>query len=456
MKGGRDIAAAASAGVVALAERLKPFLEPGQSQSRGIWLLTRFPPIYAVTLAVVAGDAIGTRGLDVPLSLALILSLLAALGFIAGRPVLATGVALCAIAAAATIPAARILSPRRGPDSLYRFADAAAITVDGRIVRAPEHPGEGRIYLFVATTAAALESRQLRPVSGTLRITVLGDRHFLVGEWIRARGRIRFPRNDGNPGEFNYRAYILRQGVAATMFAGGDHGRAPAIAVIGYRPIFPDSVIQRVRDHIGNFIDANSDGDARAEMRALVIGDRGAISKQLRQRFSHTGMAHLLVISGLHLGFVAAAAFFLIRLLMGLFPSLMARGYANKIAAGGAAIAVVSYGLIAGHHVSTMRALVMVLSYTLAIMIDRPREVLASLALAALIICLALPGSTADIGFQLSFASVAVIILGMGRFTRWWCERYQPLGTHARRGRGALAAEWAAGYVAVSFWAMLG
>ncbi|MGH8013419.1 MAG: DNA internalization-related competence protein ComEC/Rec2 [Candidatus Binataceae bacterium] len=456
VEGGRVIAAAASEGAVALAERLKPYLEPAGFQEREIWLLTRFPPIYSVTLAVVAGDAIGNYRIALPLWFALILGLVGAIAFIVKRPAVATGLALCAIMAAATIPAARILSPERGPDSLYRFADAAAITVKGRIVRAPEHPGEDRTYLFVDTTTAALESHRFKPVSGRLRITVLGDRHYLVGQWIRVTGRIRFPRNDGNPGEFDYRAYILRQGVAATMFAGGDHGRAPAITIAGYRRIFPDSEIQRVRDRIGDFIDANSSGDARAEMRALVIGDRGAITRQLRQRFSRTGMAHLLVISGLHLGFVAAAAFFVVRLLMGFFPTLMARGYGNKIAAGGAAVAVVSYGLIAGHHVSTMRALVMVLSYTLAIMIDRPREVLASLALAALIICLALPGSTADIGFQLSFVSVAVIILGMSRFARWWRGRYQPLGVLVGQGRGVAALEWIAGYIAVSFWAMLG
>ena len=84
----------------------------------------------------------------------------------------------------------------------------------------------------------------------------------------------------------------------------------------------------------------------------------------------------------------------------------MARGYANKFAAAAAALAVCAYAAIAGHHVSTIRALVMVLSYAMAIMIDRSRELIASLALAALIICLTLPASTADIGFQLSFASV--------------------------------------------------
>jgi competence protein ComEC len=99
----------------------------------------------------------------------------------------------------------------------------------------------------------------------------------------------------------------------------------------------------------------------------------------------------------------------------------------------------------------------MVLAYMLAVAIDRSREAIASLALAAIVICFALPGSTADIGFQLSFASVIAIVLGMRRVGAWF----------ARRKRvGMLAGEpslprWRfieapTGYLAVSFWAMVG
>ncbi|MGH7914615.1 MAG: DNA internalization-related competence protein ComEC/Rec2, partial [Candidatus Binataceae bacterium] len=229
------------------------------------------------------------------------------------------------------------------------------------------------------------------------------------------------------------------------------------LAVIGYRREFPASQIAAMRARIGAFIDANLAGQQRAEMRALVIGDRGGIGKALRQRFALTGLAHMLVISGLHLGFVAAAAFSLMRLLMMLFPALTARGYANKAAALAGALAASAYAAIAMPHVSTARALVMVLAYALAVVADRARAILASLALAAIVICLALPGSTADIGFQLSFAAVLAIVLGMRRFAPWWRRR---IGIH---DTGEHAAGWMpragaaiAGYVAVSFWALMG
>jgi competence protein ComEC len=365
--------------------------------------------------------------------------------------------AFLAIAAAATVPVHHLLAPDLSPAGLHRFGDDSRITLEGMIARAPEHAGGGRTYLFVNTERAGLASANLASASGLVRITVLDPENFRIGDRLRATARIRFPRNDGNPGEFDYRAYLYREGVAATMFI-GSQSRSASIAVTGHRNLFPGSQIEAVRDHIGAFIDANLAEPERAEMRALIIGDRGGIGEDLRERFALTGMAHLLVISGLHLGFVAAAAFFLMRLVMGFFPSLMARGSANKAAAVAGALAACAYASIAGHHVSTVRALVMVLSYALAILLDRAREVTASLALAALVICLALPGSTADIGFQLSFASVLVIVLGMRRYTAWWRLRFG--SPHApltdAKSYAKVAAEWIAGFVAVSFWALLG
>jgi competence protein ComEC len=140
-----------------------------------------------------------------------------------------------------------------------------------------------------------------------------------------------------------------------------------------------------------------------------------------------------------------------------LFPGLANRGYANKVAARAAMLAVCAYASIAGHHVSTIRALVMVLAYMLAVAIDRSREAIASLALAAIVICVAIPGSTADIGFQLSFASVIAIVIGMRRFTAWFARRKRlgmlPGEPSSLRWRFV---EAASGYFAVSFWAMAG
>lgn len=96
----------------------------------------------------------------------------------------------------------------------------------------------------------------------------------------------------------------------------------------------------------------------------------------------------------------------------------------------------------------------MVLCYVGAVLANRSREVIASLALAALIICVAMPGSSADVGFQLSFVAVLGIVLGMRRYAAWW----EGVRESVRGGRGELlylAGGAVAGYLAVSFFALI-
>ena len=426
------------------------------------WLVD-FPPLYVATFALVAGDALGNAGVYVPMGVAIALALASAAAYLCARPEVGVVIAFLAIGAAATLPVRDLNLPPSGPTTLLRFVDDSRVTIEGEIVREPERTDGAGTYLYVRVERAGadatgnLPATPLAPATGLVRVTVRGDQHFTIGDEIRLASRIRFPRNDGDQGEFDYRGWLLRNGIAATMFADEPKSDAPpSISVVGHHDYPARARIQAVRERIGAFIDATLSYPQNAEMRALIIGDRSGIDDNIRQRFALTGMAHVLVISGLHLGFVAAAAFFLVRLAMGFFPTLAALGIGNKFAAAGAAIAAVGYTSIAGGHVSTLRALIMVLAYAIAILIDRSREMLASVALAALIICFALPGSTADIGFQLSFAAVLVILIGMRRFAAWWRARFRPTTTMGERSRAGVLAEAIAGYVAVSFWALLG
>ena len=418
-------------------------------------------------------------------------AVVAAALFLFNRPVPGMVVAVLGLISAATLPLNHLLAPDFSSQTVRRFPDGAQVTLEGWVVREPEPQRGGRTYLSVDVQDGALSAFAMAPATGLVRVTALGPEAFRVGDKLRVSGKIRFPRNDGDEAEFDYQAWLMRQGFAATIVAlpprldlplarvlpvsrplccGRGHqaerqrsranesarcafqqvrvtaeeGRvlSPSpIIIIGHREAFPDSLLQAVRERIAKFIDVTLQYPQNAEMRALIIGDRSGIDERLRQPFALTGMAHLLVISGLHLGFVATGAFLLARFVMAAFPTLMALGYANKIAAGAAVGVVSAYAAIAGGHISTIRAFVMVLTFAFAILLDRSRELLASLALAALVICFAVPGSTADIGFQLSFASVGVILLGMRRFSAWWRGDTPIRSAFTRSGRG-LAWRW--------------
>ncbi len=421
-------------------------------------LLLDTPPLYLCTAALIGGDALGNLHVFVAASVAISAVIVAAALFLINRPAPGLVVALLGLISAATLPLNHLLAPDFSSQTVRRFPDGAHVTLEGWLVRAPENQAGGRTYLYIDVQNGMFSTSATMPATGLVRVTALGRGAFRIGDKLRFSGKIRFPRDDGDEDEFDYQAWLMRQGITATVVAAPSRsGSPPSITVIGHREGFAAAALQAARERIAKFIDATLRYPENAEMRALIIGDRGGIDERLRQPFALTGMAHLLIISGLHLGFVASATFFLARLVVGAVPVLMALGYANKIGAAAAVGAVSAYASIAGGHISTIRALVMVLAFALAILIDRSRELLASLALAALIICFAIPGSTADIGFQLSFASVGVILLGMRRFSAWWRWHYaNPLSVRTERSRVTSAVEWVCGYFAVSFWAMVG
>ncbi len=437
--------------------RVESGVEPSAGYVRSaLYAFERHPPIYAVAIAILAGDALGNLHVAMPLWPAIAFALAALILFLDSRPNLGLSIAYVAIVFAAAASVTRLLEPAPSPQSIRNFADGSHLTIEGHLYREPERESYGG-RLYTAVDRAGEKGKELHAANGTIRIAVLGSGDFNLGDEIRLTGRIRFPRNEGNPGEFDYAGMMARDGIDATITVQGNALGTDAFQVIGHRGRFPSAEIEAIRNHIGEFIDRNLSYPENAEMRALIIGDRGEIQEPLRQTFARTGMAHLLVISGLHLSIVAAAMFAAIRLAMMLFRGLSSRGYANKLAAIAAAIVVCAYASIAGHHVSTVRALVMVLAYMLALLIDRPREAIASLALAAIVICVAIPGSTADIGFQLSFASVIAIVIGMRRFASWIARRKR-LGRLPAEPTARLwtYAEMILGYCAVSFWAMLG
>ncbi len=407
------------------------------------------PALYLVALAVLAGDAAGYLHIGLPLWLAALFAAGALAALLLARDAWALVISLGAIATGGAVAAQSVYAPLLANATVTAFSDNQPIVFEGTLERDPEAVGDA-IRLYVRVERAGISDGALAAATGRIRVTVLAPDRYRIGDRLRVHSHIRFPRNYGDPGEFDYEAYMARERIAATALV----SHPDQIQRIGYRRPWFWGSIEAIRERIGAFIDSGLDYPERAEMRALIIGDRGGIDPRLRDVFALTGMAHMLVISGLHLGFVASVAFVLMRLCCVPFPRLMILGYANKLAAITSGIAVLAYAAIAGTHVSTLRALIMVLCYVGAVLADRGREIVASLALAALIICFALPGSSMDIGFQLSFVAVLGIVLGMGRYSAWWeLTRDRVVGT---RGEiGYLAGGAVIGYVAVSFFALV-
>ncbi|MEM7446389.1 MAG: ComEC/Rec2 family competence protein, partial [Pseudomonadota bacterium] len=159
----------------------------------------------------------------------------------------------------------------------------------------------------------------------------------------------------------------------------------------------------------------------------LLTGDRSAISDNLYSDMRRSGLAHLLAISGLHVGLIAGLVFFGIRAVLALSPALALRYPIKKWAALAAIAAAFAYMLIVGATVPTQRAFLMTSLVLFAVLIDRLAISLRLVALAAAVVLLISPSSLTGPSFQMSFAAVlALVALYDGLRDRWGTWTAQP------------------------------
>ena len=304
------------------------------------------------------------------------------------------------------------LAPRLPTHHVSRFADGSVWRITGRV---ETHPIEdkGRIK-FVLGAETLTKKEQTPGVTGRVRVTAPADDLVLsVGDRIVFDGRLRRPRNFHNPGGFDYERYMALQGIRVTVYARKGTMVRPASASSGDRPL--SGVLAETRAQAAGFFDRVQGGEAADILKALVVGDRTGIEPETRDAFNRAGAAHLLAISGLHVGIVAAAAFSLFAWMLTASRALLWRAWTRKGAALLTFFPVIGYGLLAGMSPSTQRAVIMVSLFLLALLASRERDAVNILGAAALGILILHPPSLFSISFQLSFAAVAAILYGLSK-----------------------------------------
>ncbi len=134
------------------------------------------------------------------------------------------------------------------------------------------------------------------------------------------------------------------------------------------------------------------------------------IPEETMENIRKAGIAHLLAISGLHIGLVAGMVFALVRLVLVMIPYCAIYWPTKKISAIVAFAAILFYGWLVGSPVSADRAIIMTGVVLFAILIDRIAISLRLAAFAAALILLWAPESLMMPGFQMSFAAVVCLI----------------------------------------------
>ncbi|MBI3357340.1 MAG: ComEC family competence protein, partial [Nitrospirae bacterium] len=318
--------------------------------------------------------------------------------------------------------------------------DILQIEMTGRIV-APVQHGPGRQTVLIEADEAIQESRRVRLVwrepGGTLH---QGDR-------IVFRAKVHPPIGSLNPGGFDYAAYLDRQGIDLVATVTGSDAVQLLESGAGSWRWVAWNQIDHWREVIRDAALHTLHQPALGIFLGIVIGERGYLHPELQEWFMVTGTAHLLSISGSHLGLVALVIFWLVKRIVLRLPSTLLLALSRTITPSRVAMlltwpTVALYAWLAGAELATIRSLVMISLALIALWLGHERHLYHAIAVAALIIVLHDPRAIFDISFQLSFLSVLIIIQ-----TAWWlrrrnegtayCER-SFTRTVARYGRDAL------------------
>jgi competence protein ComEC len=378
------------------------------------------------------------------------------------------GVALGAAGAALLLAAAAV---RRHPIApvvggiglslLLWIAHGGLAPPPGEVAAVPRHRAilVGTIYGLVQRAADQTrflvhsESIDGRPIHTAVRTTVYGDLQALPqpGDRVRIDAQVRPPRAYKNRGVFDYRRWLAREGVH--WQAGLPAERIEILAAGERRSLLRP--LQRFRDRrLADLRERFSPATAGL-VAALSLGTRNDLAPDVRQTFIDSGTAHLLAISGLHVGLLAGYLFTLAHLAARRTLPLAAlrdgRWWAHPqgIAATAALTAVVAYAALSGAHTATLRAAVMVAALLVAPLLGRRSRPFLTLCVAALVLLCLQPQTIGLASFQLSFAAVAGILLAaddrkQSARAQWEGGRLKHLALLTGRLARATAGAWLA------------
>jgi len=250
------------------------------------------------------------------------------------------------------------------------------------------------------------------PFRGRVRLSWYGAPATLQpGQRWRLTARLKRPNGYFNPGGFDYEKWLFRHRYLATGYVYRNAGAQllrPGVLPLGTR-------IHRYRYRLYRRLSARLQrlGVAReiqGFVLALSLGERQRIQRPQWRVLAVTGVGHLLAISGLHVGIVAAWTFWLASRLWGAWPSLSRHLAAPKAGAVAALCLSFYYVLLAGFSVPAQRAFVMSAFLLGGILSGRrlyPERVLAGALLLVLVFD---PFAALSAGFWLSFWAVAIIL----------------------------------------------
>ncbi|MCB1721233.1 MAG: ComEC/Rec2 family competence protein, partial [Alphaproteobacteria bacterium] len=302
----------------------------------------------------------------------------------------------------------------------------APVQVSGTVESLEYFPGENGVRAVLG--AVRIEKLGEDEMPRRVRISFRNGEGLSVGAHIEVLAGLNPPSPPVLPGGFDFQRYMFFKGIGAVGFA---YGAPRRVEERGNGGLLASLQALRTRIALNAVQKSAHNGGVAA---ALLVGQRTAITEDDQEAMRGAGLAHMLAISGLHIGLFFGFVFFIVRFGLALIPRLALRYPIKKYAAMCAMLATVCYMFLAGAGVPTQRAVLMTGVVFAAILLDRSPISMRLVAFAAIVILLIAPESLLSASFQMSFGAVAGLVAFYGELRPVWSRLYRKAGRVRRVG----------------------
>lgn len=311
-------------------------------------------------------------------------------------------------------------------DSPVIAAETEPVLVEGWVVSIDRGNSGPRLTLDVQAIAGFPPEQTPRLV----RMTHMTSLEVSPGRFVRCYGVLRPPPAPSMGADYDFQRTAWFRGLGGVGYVmgrcrGGVLG-APAGIERGARV-----ELASLRRQFAAYVNEAAGPRAGGFAAALMSGDRSFMAPEDAEALRGAGLAHLLAISGLHLGIVGGLVYWIVMRGLALIEPVAVRIPVQKPAAMAALVATASYLVISGASVSTQRAFIMAAIFFGAILFDRAALSLRSFALAMIAVVALHPESVMTPGFQMSFAATGALI---ATYEAWSARRREAQTGGAGRG----------------------
>lgn len=216
-----------------------------------------------------------------------------------------------------------------------------------------------------------------------------------LGDQVSLSGMLIPVSEQRNPEEFNYKQYLRSQGISVQV-------KAQEIIRLTPNNDFLEWIWWRERAL--ELVDMNFNEETAPIAKALLIGFKQELDSASKQAFARVGLSHIMAVSGLHVGFIVAPFWVII-------PYFWTKKYGRELGLLILVLLLFCYAGITGFSASVLRASVMALFLSVGKLYHQLNNSMNFTAAAAIVLLIIDPGSLFEIGFQLSFAAVMIILL---------------------------------------------